>query len=180
MTRPKTSQPPFSFVAPRLDRVEAAGGTDICLFLFEEKQPLQGLAGLVDWRLLGRISNAIIDREFAGRPGECRLFPTEGRLPQKQVMAMGLGPRTSFGADAFRAAVDAMWTHSVGDGPIIASLPGRGEGVCDSADAMEWLLALHDERPDHPPLIVAETGGAQQVMLPILEKWRLKQVLQPA
>jgi hypothetical protein len=54
------------------------------------ERPLQGLAGLVDWRLCGALTRALASGLYAAGPGEALLLPTAGRLPARRVVALGL------------------------------------------------------------------------------------------
>ncbi len=42
---------------------------------FENERPLQGLAGLLDWRFGGSFSNFLRIGSFTGKPGECVYLP---------------------------------------------------------------------------------------------------------
>ena len=75
--------------------------TDVCtrldpdgylLFIAEDERPLQGLAGLVDWRLAGGLSRLIEAGAFDGREKERTLASPDGRT---RVLVFGLGPSAS-------------------------------------------------------------------------------------
>ena len=52
------------------------------LACYENERPLQGLAGLFDWRFLGTISRCIRAGVITGRAGECAYVPVtrDGRV----------------------------------------------------------------------------------------------------
>jgi len=52
---------------------------DALALLVGEERPLQGLAGLVDWRLAGALTRTLLDGLYAAGPGEALLLPTAGR-----------------------------------------------------------------------------------------------------
>lgn len=70
---------------------------------FEDERPLQGLAGLVDWRTSGRISALIREGFCTGRAGETVLMPGRPTLPMRRLVLLGLGPSAPFD----RAAAEA-------------------------------------------------------------------------
>ena len=63
---------------------------------FEDERPLQGLAGLVDWRTSGRLSSLIREGFCTGRAGEAVLMPGRRTLPMRRLVLLGLGPSSSF------------------------------------------------------------------------------------
>ncbi|HKX12978.1 MAG TPA: M17 family peptidase N-terminal domain-containing protein [bacterium] len=58
---------------------------------YEDVRPLRGQAGMVDWRLNGRLSELILKERFNGQHGEALLMPLQGRLPAKELMVLGMG-----------------------------------------------------------------------------------------
>lgn len=62
---------------------------------FEDVRPLKGSAGLVDWRLNGKISNFFIHHKLQGAKGEALLMPVRGRLDSTELLVLGMGPKTS-------------------------------------------------------------------------------------
>lgn len=66
-------------------------------------QPL-GLAGLVDWRMSGRIARLVKSGRFSGGLGEALLTPSLGRIGVERIFLLGLGPPASLD-DAGRARV---------------------------------------------------------------------------
>lgn len=58
---------------------------------YEDIRPLKGQAGLLDWRLNGYLSKLILHEKFAARLGEALLMPSQGRVPPRELMILGLG-----------------------------------------------------------------------------------------
>jgi hypothetical protein len=104
------------------------------------ERPLQGLAGLVDWRLCGALTRALQGGVWAGAPGEALLLPTGGRLPAARVVALGLP--AAVGPAAFEAAARSACEvlRKAGSGSFAASLPAV-EGADLAEVARRWLLA---------------------------------------
>ena len=71
---------------------------------FADERPLAGLAGLVDWRLRGVLSDWLRNGFATGHVNERVLYPTQGRLNQRFVLMMGLGAKTQHRSDRARAA----------------------------------------------------------------------------
>jgi hypothetical protein len=63
---------------------------DALAVLVGPERPLQGLAGLVDWRLCGALSRTLQGGLYGGAPGEALLLPGGGRLAARRVVALGL------------------------------------------------------------------------------------------
>lgn len=61
------------------------------ILAYEDVRPLRGQAGMVDWRLNGYLSDLILKNRFSGQVGEALLMPTQGRIPPKELMILGLG-----------------------------------------------------------------------------------------
>ncbi len=96
---------------------------DALALLVGEERPLQGLAGLVDWRLAGALTRALAGGLYAAAPGEALLLPTAGRLPTARVVVLGQAP----GADqpGFAATVRRL-------GEVVA----RAGAACFAAAAL--------------------------------------------
>jgi len=54
------------------------------------ERPLQGLAGLVDWRLCGAVSRAILAGTFTPESGEVLLLPSGSRFRTPRIFCFGL------------------------------------------------------------------------------------------
>ena len=89
-----------------VERVE----TDVAVVpFFSDERPLQGDAGRADWRLCGRISELLVAGTLQGESGEALLVTAPGGIRCGRVIALGLGARGRFDADAVReTARDAV------------------------------------------------------------------------
>jgi hypothetical protein len=64
---------------------------DLLVFVRPDERPLQGLGGLLDWRLCGGLTR-ILERElFEGRAGESLLTTTRRKLPAERIFLYGTG-----------------------------------------------------------------------------------------
>ncbi|MFL5452188.1 MAG: M17 family peptidase N-terminal domain-containing protein [Myxococcales bacterium] len=97
----------LSFRPLTLDALDEAKAEALCLFVGEEERPLTGLAGLVDWRLSGRLSRMIRTGLLTGAAGEAILAPPGSRLSFEKLFLFGTG--TSRDAEALSSRlIDAM------------------------------------------------------------------------
>jgi hypothetical protein len=150
------------FVAPDLRRLDEAEAEVVACGVFRDVRPLSGLAGLVDWRLAGKLSRLAKKGFLQGDVGELVVLPARPRLPFEKLLVFGLGPRAGFGDGTFRAvlerALDALAGLQVKS--AILELPGRGAGAVDAERATETLFDLtDDDRRD--TLVLVEGGDGQ-------------------
>jgi hypothetical protein len=81
----------LSFRPLTLEALDDARAEALCLFVSEGERPLSGLAGLVDWRLAGRLSAMIRSGLLTGSSGEALLTPPGTRLPFEKLFLFGTG-----------------------------------------------------------------------------------------
>jgi hypothetical protein len=113
---------------------------DAMALLVGEERPLQGLAGLVDWRLAGALTRTLLGGLYAAGSGEALLLPTAGRLPVPRLMALGLAP--GGGEVGFAGAVRRLCELAVKAGATsfaTAALPVKGVSLAEACRA--WLVA---------------------------------------
>lgn len=159
----------IAFVPPDLRRLDQLRCDVLALSFFDEERPLRGAAGLVDWRLCGRLSRLLAAGRLDGRAGEVTLLPPRPRLPFDKLLLLGLGPRADFDearyADALRrtfASLSSMKTHSVA-----LALPGRATDTITPERAITCLLDLAPAAQDQDELVLIESPEGQKVMTPL-------------
>ncbi len=121
------STPPIAFLPVDLSRWDRGpGGDALVVPVWSDVRPLRGAAGLLDWRLCGRLSQMIRDGRVSGAPCEKLLLVTS-RVPWRRVLAVGAGLSTAFDEDAFRATVDCSLQalRGIGASSVAMALPGR-------------------------------------------------------
>jgi hypothetical protein len=153
-----------------LARWDQAPGADLCLApVFSDVRPLRGVAGLVDWRLNGHLSERLREERFAAERGERLLLPTR-RLPWRAVLALGLGSTRDFDDDRFRDALDTAFTVAKGLGAatLAAGLPGRDTGKVDPERAATLLRQAAHERDHVTALTLLDTAAALKIMSELL------------
>jgi len=116
------------FLPVDLNRWDAAPGGDLlAVGLWSDVRPPRGAAGLLDWRLCGRLSALMAAGKVAGAPDEQTLIPSGRRLPWKLVLFAGLGARADFSERRFVAAVHRTLKTMRGLklARLAVALPGR-------------------------------------------------------
>lgn len=113
---------------PSLDALDALRGECLVLTAFREDRPLRGAAGLVDWRLCGRLSQWMQREIITLQLGQATLAPIPaGRLPMDTLLVVGCGRRSEFDAERHEQACVAVLRHLRGLqlDDVVVSLPGR-------------------------------------------------------
>jgi len=106
------------------------------------ERPLTGLAALVDWRLAGALSRAILAGTVTPEHGEALLLPAAGRLHATRVFLFGLDePSPRSAALAVRHACEAL--RRAGGRSVALSLPPAHPA---KAMARAWLEAAEGAR----------------------------------
>ena len=103
---------------------------------------MTGLAGLVDWRLAGKLSRLAKEGFLLGEIGEVLAVPVRPRLPFDKLLVAGMGPRAAFGDATFKKVLDRMITSVAGlhAKKAILELPGRGDEAIAAERAADILL----------------------------------------
>ena len=131
----------LDFAELSLAALDAAEADAVAVFVGPER-PLQGLAGLVDWRLAGGLSRALRAQHFLGAQGEQLLLPTQGRLRAPRVVAFGVAEppaeEAAFRALAYRS-LDAL--VRAGSRSQVTALPPVGPALAPAEVARLWLEA---------------------------------------
>ncbi len=153
------------FVAPALRRLDEVPTEVLACGVFADARPPRGVAGLVSWRLAGRVDRLLAGGFLTGQQGEVMLLPGRPRLVADKVLLFGLGPRTSFDREVFdqvtahllRALVDLCIRSAV------VELPGRQDDALTPEEAADRFLAAaarHDDAFD--AFVLVEPLAAQR------------------
>jgi hypothetical protein len=125
---------------------QAPPGDALCVPVWTDVRPLRGAAGLLDWRMCGRLSGMLASGKVTAAEGEQTLFPSAHRLPWRLVLALGAGPRRDFSERRFQASVRRAFdaVRGLGARRVALALPGRdGErAVTGAAAALTSRRAL--------------------------------------
>lgn len=125
---------------------QAPGGDLLAVGVWSDVRPLRGTAGLVDWRLNGKLSWCLRNGRLSGAGDDKLLLPTR-RLPWRAVLAVGMGQSTEFSEDRYQGVLRAIFATMRGLGfrTLAATLPGRDTGRIEPERALALLLALVDD-----------------------------------
>jgi hypothetical protein len=167
---------PLHFLAGELAKWDGAGADAIALAFFSDERPLRGAAGLVDWRLCGRLSRLLKAGKLSGRRGETLMLPPAGRrLTFPRVFLFGLGDSDGWSDDRYRQEVRRIRDvlHRAGIVRYAVQPPGRATGLVAPRRALElWLDEAHkDGHPAEVTLIESPSG--QKEMAEALRSKRL-------
>lgn len=170
----------ISFITPKLENIKCQDGL-LCLFLFEQKAPLHGITGLVDWRLQGQLSKLLISDFISGKQNESILFPLGRRLPISQLILIGLGAKEKFSQDRFITALSKMTqiADRLKNNKLVVSLPGSPENRVPPKNAIQWFLNHYELTEKRYSCTIIDTYETQQEMLPEIERWRMRTSVTP-
>jgi hypothetical protein len=166
------------FILPNLRRLDLAGTEVLVANVTEDERPIRGLAGLLDFRLRGRLSNLVKTDFFTGKLGEVLLLPGKPALAFDKILLFGLGRRQDFGDDAYRHVIDHILTTLEGlrARSAVVELPGRHFAALKPEEAATILLDMVSNRPLHDLWTLVEPVEAQQTITQqvVLERRRLR------
>ena len=145
-----------------------------CLVLpvFRDDRPLRGAAGLVDWRLCGKLSRLLRESKATADAGETMLLPPGRRLKFTRILWFGLGDAKGYNEDRFRK--DLGWILSVvqkaGVSDWAVQMPGRASGLIGARRAIE--IVLEDQDLASQPLAIVEDPAGQKDIAELLRSHR--------
>jgi len=162
----------LSFVTPELARWDQTQADAIAVGIFADQRPLRGPAGLLDWRLCGRLSRLIRSGRLRGEYGEALLMPAKGRLPFGKVLLIGMGAQSEFGEERYRDAVRRMQHKllAMGARRYLLAPPGRETGRVGPRRALELLV--EESRGLDAEVVVIESVAGQKEMAEMLRPRR--------
>jgi len=154
------------FISPHLRRLDCASTEVLVAGVLEDERPSHGVAGLVDWRLCGRLSRLMQKGSITGQLEEVVLIPGKPQLPFDKLLLFGLGTQADFGERVYRAAVLKILSTLEGmrARTAVVELPGRHFNGLAADQAAAILLELVQERPLHDVWTLVETADTQRVI----------------
>jgi hypothetical protein len=152
------------FLPPELRRLDEAAVELCACTLWSDQRPVRGLAGLVDWRLGGRLSTLLMSGFVTGEEGETLLLQGKPHVPFEKVLVLGLGARSAFGDGAFRRAVlrIARALEGLRVRRAVVELPGRADNVIEPEQAVTRMLECVGASPEHDAWWLVEDAAAQK------------------
>jgi hypothetical protein len=155
--------PPITFLPIDLFRWDHGPvGDALVVPVWSDVRPLRGAAGLLDWRLCGRLSQMIREGRVSGALHEKLLLVTN-RIPWRRVLAVGVGVSTAFDEGAFRSTIDCslQTLRGIGASSVAIALPGRDIDLIRPDQAVRHFIAALAQSE--------ETGGAWLERLTIID-----------
>lgn len=152
------------FTLPSLRKLDLLGTEVIMCGVASDEQPPHGLAGLLDWRLAGRISTLIEKGFVSGKVAEVVLVPGKPKLPFDKVLLFGVGARADFSEPVFRVVIEKMLGTLEGlrARSAVVELPGRPFDAIRPERAADILLECVGTNPVHDVWTIAEPLEAQR------------------
>lgn len=133
---------PTTFLPVDLHRWDRGPAADALVVpVWTDVRPLRGAAGVLDWRLCGRLSQLLREGRLCGTPGEKLLLATN-RIPWQRVLAVGVGDSQSFDEASFRRAIACCLEalRRLGGNSLAIALPGRDIDLIRPDRAMRGFL----------------------------------------
>lgn len=132
----------LQFVPLELARWDEAVSADVVVApIWTDVRPLRGAAGLLDWRLCGRLSHWLREGRLDGSTGEKLLVPTT-RLPWRAILLVGVGQLADFSELRYREALslimDTLRRMNVSSAAL--SLPTSDAGPVGPRRALQLAL----------------------------------------
>jgi hypothetical protein len=154
------------FTVPELSALDQIGTEILVATTTSEDRPPQGVAGLVDWRLAGRLSRLIKRGFLSGELGEVLLIPGRPRLLFDKIVLFGLGRRDEFDEGVFRSVIERVLSslQDLKARTAVVELPGRHFGALPPERACDILLETVGSSRDHDVWTLVEPLEAQRAV----------------
>lgn len=149
---------------PDLRKLDETSSEVLACGLFSDDLPPRGVAGLIDWRLGGRLSALLLDGFVSGKQAEVLMIPLRPKLRYDKGLLFGLGRRRDFDEGVFRSATEQMLNVMEGlcARSAIVEMPGRHIGAIGADLATSVLLELAGGRPEHDVWTLVEPLDEQK------------------
>jgi cytosol aminopeptidase family protein len=161
----------LAFLAPDARRLDEANVELCACSIWSDQRPMAGLAGLLDWRLGGRLSVLLKSGFVTGNEGEALLVPGKPHVPFEKVLVVGLGGSEGFDEGRFRQALERIG-HALEGLRVrrcVVELPGRASDAIDPERAMALTLRGVGTSPEHDAWWIVDTPVAQKRMQSLVE-----------
>jgi hypothetical protein len=151
------------FVPPDLHALDDHPAEVIACAVWSDERPMRGLAGLLDWRLAGRVSQLAKEQFVTGSVGEVLCLQGKPRLPFDKVILVGLGARSAFDETAYGRALDVLLRTLEGlhVRRAVVELPGRAGDRIAPERAAELVLDATRDAEAHDRWFLVESAAAQ-------------------
>ena len=152
------------FVSPVLPDLDTLESEVLACTLWQDVRPCDGVAGLCDWRLGGRISRLQRQGYLLGERKEVMLLPGRPRMSFEKLLLFGAGCRVDFNEGTFAEVVtrmlqtiDGLRAHQV-----VLELPGRQAALIAADRAADMLLAAAGRSHEECVWLLVEDAEARR------------------
>jgi hypothetical protein len=154
------------FTTPELRALDLLGTEILVCGSTQDERPPRGVAGLVDWRLAGRLSRLMVNGFATGRLGEVVLLTGKPKLPFDKVLCFGLGDKAGFDEVLYRTVLQRVLDTllKLGARTAVVELPGRHFDGIAPERAADILLESVGTSRDHDSWTLIEPVDAQRVV----------------
>lgn len=136
-----------------LSALDNIRGGLLAITVFADERPPLGVAGLLDWRLPGKLSSWLKSGFFRASLGEKLLFTPGRRLACEKILLYGAGEYSTFASRRLEVAhALAMSIASLKEPEVFVACDGATPAVADALreSDVEHLLLL-DTEPGRKP-----------------------------
>lgn len=154
------------FAVAELRKLDLAVSEVLALPLSEGEKPPRGVAGLIDYRLGGALSELMKSGFVTGALGETLLLPGRPKLRFDKVVCFGTGRVAQFNEQTYRSVIEHMLDTiaELGVRRAVVELPGRSIGAIAPERAAELLLERAADRGRHDAWTLIEHPDAQRAI----------------
>lgn len=168
------------FVQPDLRRLDLLVSDVLAVPIGAGERPPGGCAGLLDYRLAGRISEVIRSGALRGAIGDKVFLSGRPKLPFDKVLLYGQGELEKFNPQIYAGLVDALLQtlSELGVRRAVVELPGRAKELIKAETAAEILLERTGDHPLFDSWTLVDSSAAQREVTNLLRRdrrndWRL-------
>lgn len=163
------------FASPSLYELDTLDTEVLACPVWQDVRPVEGVAGLCDWRLGGRLSRLMRNGLLLGELGEVMLIPGRPRLTFEKLLLFGAGPRGRFDEQVFAQVVRSMLdtVDALRAEQAVVELPGRHANLIAPERAADMLLETAGR--SHEPslwILVDDAEARRQVTQHMIEERR--------
>lgn len=160
------------FVNRELRQLDLITTEIIVVPIAEDERPPQASAGLLDYRLGGRISKMLEEQTVSGAIGQVHLLPGRPKLPFDRVLLLGEGRASEINPHIYARLIEQLLASlkHLGARRAVVELPGRRHGLISPEQAVEILLELTTDNPWFDTWTLVEPPQVQRIMTALLRR----------
>ena len=162
------------FVQPELRRLDLLVSEVLAVPIANNERPPRGCAGLIDYRLAGKISNVMASGALQGEIGEKVFLSGRPKVPFDKVLLYGVGDLDHFNPQIYAGLVDQLLTSlaALGVRRAVVELPGRAHDLIEPEAAAEILLERAGSNPMFDTWTLIDSASAQRAVTALLRRDR--------